>query len=299
MPQKRSCANRLHELQKDFGLSEKELKEAVKEVTTPRKVELPTFHEETKERKRRDEVFSDNPKKKTKKKDKYRYAYWYLEEYLKPKFAKEIYLKYTDFDELVDYAYEETMALIRLNTFVIERDVDPATFYPDPPDDELDIPEIYWDEFDHYCKKHPLKSARDIFERRRKFRKKNRKKRARLYSKKHMRMYDPLFEYDKLQRKEVIKNLQRISWENEIRVQKFQKFVRSLIPDVSVGALALQRFDKQTTELLKKSHERVKEFMKKNGEKPTPIYFDWDDQPRVKYGWFDEQMEVEPEMRRN
>ena len=189
--------------------------------------------------------------------------YWYLEEFLKPEYARKIYEKFADFKEMVDYAYEEAMGVVKACTFVIERDIDPFTIFEDTPDDELDIPEIQWEEFKVYCKKHPLKGgAKDIFERRKRFQKYTRKRRGRYYSKRRMRMYDPLFAMNDMNRKEML---------------------GSLVQDKSIGAEAMRRFDKQTDELLKRHRKRMNQFMKQNGQKPTPITFDFDDEPSVTY----------------
>lgn len=278
--ERKSCASRLHAMQRDFGLSDKDLKNAVRDITTPREVELPTFHEKITKVERRRRKLSEL----TKKQRKYKTVYWYLEEFLKPEYARKIYEKFADFKEMIDYAYEEAMGVVKACTFVIERDIDPFTIFEDTPDDELDIPEIQWEEFKVYCKKHPLKGgARDIFERRKRFQKYTRKRRGRYYSKRRMRMYDPLFAMNDMNRKEMIKNLERITKENEQRVKKFHEMLGSLVQDKSIGAEAMRRFDKQTDELLKRHRKRMNQFMKQNGQKPTPITFDFDDEPSVTY----------------
>lgn len=278
--ERKSCASRLHAMQRDFGLSDKDLKNAVRDITTPREVELPTFHEKITKAERRRRKLSEL----TKKQRKYKTVYWYLEEFLKPEYARKIYEKFADFKDMVDYAYEEAMGVVKACTFVIERDIDPFTIFEDTPDDELDIPEIQWEEFKVYCKKHPLKGgAKDIFERRKRFQKYTRKRRGRYYSKRRMRMYDPLFAMNDMNRKEMIKNLERITRENEQRVKKFHEMLGSLVQDKSIGAEAMRRFDKQTDELLKRHRKRMNQFMKQNGQKPTPITFDFDDEPSVTY----------------
>lgn len=270
----RSCASRLHQIQQDVGLTQKELKQAVREVTRPREVKLPMFHEKaTKvEKERRKYEVGGKLRKRA-------IAYWYLEEYLKPKYAHEIYMKYTDFKELVNYAYERAMDLVQLQTFVVEEDVPYWEMLPVEPMDELDIPETQWKEFGQYCKSHPLKHPRDIFKRRKKFKKYRYKKRGKYYSRKRMMMYDPLFAMTVVDEKEMIKNFNRISKENELRVQKFHEMLDALVKDKSVGSSMLEKFDKQTKEIMSRQRSRVKQFMKERGLKPTPISFSIDDGP--------------------
>lgn len=279
--ERRSCASQLHKMQKDFGLTRRELKEAVKEVARPREVKLPVFHEKrTKQDKLRDKL-----EKKGKKQRRYEIAYWYLEEFLDPSRAWfEYYMVYSDFKELIQHAYDDGIGTIQIMTYVVETDIDPFTIFPDPPEDELDIPEIHWKEFEQYCKTHPLRGgAKDIFPRRERFKKYLRKKRGRYYNKKRMRMYDPLFAMTVVDEKEVVKNLERITRENEIRVKKFHEMLDSLVEDKSIGSLAMKKFDKQTDEILKRHRKRLKSFMDQMGHKPTPLILDFDDDPRVIY----------------
>lgn len=282
-PKRRSCASRLHALQDDFGLSEKELKQAVREVSRPREVKLPTFHEKvSKKEKMRRELETPGNKQR-----KYMIAYWYLEEYLEPEYSHDVYRKHQDFKDLIQYAYEQAMGVIQIGTYIVNTDLDPLTAFPDPPDDELDIPEIQWNEFDVYCKKHPLKGgAKDIFKRRKRFKKYLHKRRGRYYSKKRMRMYDPLFAMTVVDEKEMLKNLERITRENELRVKKFHEMLDSLVSDRSIGAEAMKKFDKQTKDIMSQHRKRLNSFMKQIGQKPTPVTFDFDDEPSITYdGW--------------
>jgi len=84
---RRSNVNKLHDLQKSYGLSSKDLKDAVRQVARPREVELPTFHEKlTKHEKIRRRVERESNKRR-----RYQLARWYLEEYLKPAQANRVY----------------------------------------------------------------------------------------------------------------------------------------------------------------------------------------------------------------
>ena len=278
MAECRSCADRLHQIQRDAGLSDKELKQAVRDVARPREVRLPTFHEKTTKQEKQRRKYEAGGKLR-----KRAIARWYLEEYLKPQYAYEIYMRYPKFKQLVEYAYNQAMALIQVTTFVVESDINPSIVFPAPPVSDLDIPETQWKEFGQYCKSHPLKSPRDIFKRRKKFKKYRYKKRGKYYSRKRMRMYDPLFAMTVVNEKEMIKNLNRISKENELRVQKFHEMLDSLVKDKSVGSAMLEKFDKQTREIMKRQKTRMKQFMKERGHKPTPLTFSIDDGPSVTY----------------
>ena len=271
MPATRSCADRLHQLQKDVGLSDKELKAAIKRHTTPREVKLPTFHEKlTKQEKRRREIMQPGNKKR-----KYKMAYWYLEKYLEPSESWKVYMEHQDFKELVNYAYQMVLNLVQLQTYVTDDDPDIKTFFPDEPDGKYDIPEELDREFKAYAKKHPLKSSRDIIPRRKKFQKYRRKRRRRLYSKKHMRMYDPLFAATIVDSKEMYKNLQRIGRENEIRVRKFQEMLNSLVKDQSIGSEAMSMFNHRTKIIQEQYEKRLDQFMKQSGLKPNPVMYDF------------------------
>lgn len=273
-----SCADRLHRIQKDVGLSEKELKQAVRDVARPRETKLPTYHEKTPKKDKLRKKYEAGGKLRKKS-----IAYWYLEKYLKPAESRKIYMAYPKYKDLVEYAYTQAMALVQLTTFVLDDDVDPMSLFPNTPVDELDIPETQWKEFDRYCKSHPLNSSKDIFKRRKKFKKWRYKRRGRYYSKKRMRMYDPLFAMETIDEKEMLKNLQRISKENELRTQKFHEMLDSLVADKSIGSVAMARFNEQTKELMRRHRSRVKQFMKERGFKQTPVSLSIDDGTSIIY----------------
>lgn len=275
--EKRSCADRLHRIQKDVGLTNKELKSAVRDITRPREVELPKFHEKVSKQEKIKREYDVGGKKR-----KLMIAHWYLEEYLKPAYAEDIYREHPRFKDLVEYAYERAMELVQISTFRMETDVDPLTMFPEKPDDDLDIPDIHWKAFNQYCKTHPLSKSSDIFKRRKKFKKWLGRKHKRYYSKSYMRMYDPVFAMTTVDEKEMIKNLERITHENEVRVKKFHEMLESLVADQSIGSNAMKKFDKQTSELLKRQKTRLKSFMN-NQQTPNPITFEIDDEPSVIY----------------
>lgn len=285
-----SCAERLHQIQKDVGLTGKELKAAVREVCTPRQVSLPVLRE----KKSPEEKLREKIEKKAKKKRKVWMAAWYLEEYLKPEYAQEMYQKYLDYDELVQHAYDEACAIIQLATFTVEYDIDPCEAFPQSPPDELDIPDEQWGAFEKYCEKHPLKSAKDIWVRRRTFKKHLRKKRYKLYSPKRLRMYDPFYAATALDEKEMLENIKNIGKANETRLAKFKQLLDDLVKDQSIGAVAMERFNKQTEELMRQHRKRLHEFAKRTGQgKPRPVTFSWAGGDEVVYDDFDDPDSVD------
>ena len=269
----------LHQIQKDCGITNKDLKEAVETVARPREVELPVFHERLSKKEKK--VFGQT--KKQKKREKYKLVYWYLEEYLKPKYREETYCRFEDdFKGLIEYCYDQVLKLIELSTVVIERDVDPEELLPELDfDPETDIPDTEWKNFKEYCKEHPIERASDIFKRRDKFKKHLRKKRKRLYSKKRLLMYDPLFAMDQVNAKAMKKNLERISRENEQRIQAFNKLLDRLVGDEAISSSAMANFKKHTKAMMARHKDRLDKFIKDAGLEAAVIGYDVDDAPRV------------------
>ena len=82
--------------------------------------------------------------------------------------------------------------------------------------DELDIPDEQWEAFEKYCDKHPLRSVRDIWNRRRRFKKYLRKARYKKYSPRRLRMYDPMYAASAMDAKEMLKSIKEIGKQNEL-----------------------------------------------------------------------------------
>lgn len=279
-----SCADRLHQIQRDVGLTEKELKAAVKEVCTPRQVQLPVLRE----RKSAQDKLREKMAKKSKKHQKRKLAGWFLETYLTPEVAQGFYRKYPDYHVLIDAVYEAAMGVIQLSTYVVELDVDPREAFPQPKVDELDIPDEQWEAFEKYCDKHPLRSVRDIWNRRRRFKKYLRKARYKKYSPRRLRMYDPMYAASAMDAKEMLKSIKEIGKQNETRIAKFQKLLDDLVKDQSIGAVAMERFSQQTDELMRQHRKRMNEFIKKTGQgKPQPFTMDWDGRVTTFDDWDD------------
>mgnify|MGYP003571365851 CR=1 FL=1 len=161
-----------------------------------------------------------------------------------------------------------------MNTMYVEHDIDPNDCFPGRPETELDIPDIQWKEFGEYAKQHPIDDASQIFERRNSFKKHMRKRRKKLYSKRRMRMYDPLFVATRLDEKEMLKNLKRISYENEQRCKRFDAMMSELFEDKSVGSAVMEKFHEQTKLLMKLHEKRIDAFMKQMKHRPAPVAFE-------------------------
>ena len=274
-----SCAARLHEMQKDFGFSNKELKQAIREISQPREVELPTFRMSEEAVRREKEISGE----KVPKQRKYELAWWYLEEYLKPQYAMEIYMKYLKFKDLVNYAYQCALDLIDFLTFRIRKlTVEEVNEMLAPEElDDFDIPPAQEKEFDDYCEKHPLKDANDVITRRENFKEYRYKKRKKLYSPKRLRMYDPVAALTMPNEKAIIKDLKRIGAENERRVQAFNKFMEKYFPNIAKGSVLMSRFNEQTQHLLDANKKRIDEMVKRMGQPPDPIQISIDNQPTI------------------
>lgn len=128
--------------------------------------------------------------------EKYEVAYWFLEEFLKPKYAQEIYFEYADrFEEMVDYCYwfatqwVSELTYDKKDRFISKDDIGYVMDYHQKERDETvcdvggmkfkrleeaeryrrhydidirsnqipDIPDEYWNEFDKWCKSNPIK----------------------------------------------------------------------------------------------------------------------------------------------
>ena len=270
-----SVLDRLHQLQSDMGFDDKELKQAIRRHTTPREVPLPTFHEKVSKY----EKLRIKAEEKGNKERKYKVVYWYLEKYLKKSEAKKIYETHLEFKELVSYVYELALNLVQLQNFVLEDNMDAETVIaelegPQTPG-RYDIPRELEQEFDAYCKKHPISSATEIIPRRRKFQKHRRKRRHAMYSKRRMRIYDPLFAATRQDAKQMYNDLKQIGRENEIRVQKFRQMIEGLVKDQSVGANAMRMFDERTKAVMKQHQKRLDQFARQAGLKPNRVMYDF------------------------
>ena len=87
-------------------------------------------------------------------------------------------------------------------------------------------------------------------------------------------MYDPLFANAAINEKEMLKNLKRIGRENQLRVQKFNEMLDSLVKSKSMGSVALAAFNEQTSRIMERYEERLQQLMKSTKTKPASVVFD-------------------------
>ena len=270
-----SCADYLHKLQADMGFTDEELEDAVTRHCTPREVKLPVFHEKVSKKQKKEA-------KKQKKKGRYQLAWWYLEKFLTPGEAfRRFYSAYRDYEEMVEAACKEATDYIQFDRMIVSKKVDPAEFGYLLPKDDFDIPDDQWKAFKKYCKKHPIKKTTDIEKRRQKFKKHLRKERRKYYDKRRLKMYDPLFAGCPADRDAMLKNIKRISRENEQRIQEFKRLLGTLYKESYVSSAAMSQFSEYTAKVMERHKRRMKEIMKDMDMKPNPITIYEDDKPPV------------------
>ena len=267
-----SYASKIHDIQKDFGFTNSELKQAVKEATRPRVTKLPEFRlkltkEEKRIRKRQRQVMKVR---------KYDLAHWLLNDFLDPDLAEEIYETHLKFKDLVDYASGVAIEYIRFMT-TPRKPTDLNELYPPPPDDEYDIPSIFEKEFEEFEDKHPPRKDEGIIEYRRRFKRHQRKRRRRLYSKKRMRIYDPLYQMDSIDEKKMLDNIKRISRENAEQTREFHRMLDKLYGDRALSADKLAQFKEHTEAMQRASRRRLKEVLRNSIRPPTKITFEFPD----------------------
>lgn len=221
----------------------------------PKTGELPVikFSEDKKEKKR---------KKKNAYKQKCKLAYWYLHEYLKPKYADNVYEYFdNDIDQIIEFGYEMAQDYIqnfvhdpkdeltwdewaakkikeleakderRSNVSLWGADIENA---PGTPviyiNENADIPDLYWGAFEHYCDLHPVKNQKQAKKRRIKFIKKVNKQYMKTYGhaakgkiKKHSGF--GLIDYMTLSvdKERMLANLKKIAKENAKRSEQMKE----------------------------------------------------------------------------
>lgn len=142
---------------------------------------------------------------------------------------------------------------------------------PDGFEDDFDIPDEYWKEFKAYGKKHKKARKRlGMIKFRKKFKRHIMKKR-----KKHLKkatLYDPLFKYQQLKRKEMKKNLKRINEENKCRSEEFAKLMNELVGDTyKVDQAQLKSFKARSEEVMKRVRKQMKDALKSAPKTPLPF----------------------------
>lgn len=295
---KRSCAARLHELQDEFGYSQKELKEAVKARYHPRVVDLPTWEVESTPEEEVETVYMKNQREY----DRYQLANEYLYHKISVAERNKILDRHLgDVEGLVDEAcklaqeWEDPMSFITTAYPATFEDIDkqwnemhgtkPASEQRIRP--SWEIPAELWKKFCKWAKKHPLRKHCDpitaIEERRKKFLKKIRKKakknRLKKYDHKRLRMYDPLYRLDTIEEEEMlqnIKNLKQVMKDGQKRAEEFDKFLGKLYETKTISAESMEKYREYTKKVMENSKRRVDKWLEEAGfPKPSPVYYDF------------------------
>lgn len=249
-----SCKNRLNQLREELNIKNKDNKPKYSMMT---RINItPSKKVQKRERKQLQN-------------EKYKIANWYLNVYLKKPYSNKVYSEHLDFDDLINYCYDQVMQLRQLNT---ERHImSLSELSKVEQDDTLDISSVDWKAYKIYCKEHPIFDSSDIVERRNKFTSKKYKKKKEYY-KKGLMLYDPLFRDCKLNEKRMIKNLERISAENEKRCQEFHAMMERLVGNKSTDSEALKRFDDHTKSVQKQVKKHLSDL--KDFETNLPFYIE-------------------------
>lgn len=261
----RSCADLLHKIQKDVGLSEDELKEAVHRVKSPKIMPLKEFTVDV-EKSRQEREEREHQARKYKKKQRYEIATNWLFVHCTEDQRNAILDASADADEALDIAYRQAMDTIQVLTFVI-RELDPSEVFPEEHVyDPHEIPEEHWKAFGKYIKKHPLKPGESMFRRRERFldkiEQKKEKKLKKYYSPNALKIYDPYYLASMKEEEEFLKDLKRIGAENEERIQQFHGWLDSLFEDPNNGISpeVMKRFDKHSKNAIANHRRRVEQY---------------------------------------
>lgn len=296
MERTKSCRSRLQEIRKELGISKKDYgKGSNRSIHDP----LPEIHIKADKKTKKKE-------KKRKKKQRYMLADWYLNKYLKPKYAQQIFEAFDDFEEMVDYACtmaneylqvftyskkdrktwdewaEEKAKLIyteetRRKDYPLGADMNggigrPVVYL----DENADIPEFYWDAFDEYCEKHPIKKHRDISERRKKFIRKINKQYMRTYGKYAKGTGDPssdITQYMTLcvDKDRMVDNLKKVMKENVARTEQLKKEMGRWIKHCDVSPEFQKKVAAHTDKVMKNQQKRIKKFFADMGIDPATL----------------------------
>ena len=302
---KRTCKDWLQRVREDLGISEEDYGTSMQKEIHSR--DLAVFHEKTPKKEKK-------ARKKAEKKRRYALAYWYLNDYLKPEYSKRVYEAFDDLEDIVDFAYN--LAVEHIENFVktpekrevsweewkkrrtaeleLERarkkdypagiDFDNA---PGTPviyiNENADIPDLYWDAFEHYCDEHPVKNAKQAKKRRVKF--------IKMVNKQYMKTYG---KYAKGKIKagdridtatymalcvdpdRMIDNLKRIQKENEKQAKLFREEMEKWFTEVKCDPVVAKRLLAHSRTVRKQLSTRVDEMMedlRRNGLPMTDVYF--------------------------
>lgn len=246
-----SCKERLRELQKEFKYKPEH----------PEYSSLPVIH-------LKKEKIPKSIRKKHKQ-DKASIALDILYNLFTDEYAVYL-LKTMEYDELVDYCIDWAEAW--KDQLVDRCDGEPLSVLdPESPSvDDFDIPDDEWKSYLEYEKKHKPKNFTDVMDNRKRFKKHVKKGRKRYY-KKGLMIYDPLFKHSHIDEQQMIKNLKRISRENEQRTKEFAKMMNDLVGDNPANQKILKSFEKHTAEVHKRVKRQIRDIEKSAPKTPLPF----------------------------
>lgn len=289
----KSCQARLQEIRKELGIKKKDYgKSPQPDIYN----QLPEIHIKKNKKQAKKE-------KKQRKYQRYQLANWYLNKYLKPEYANSIFEAFDDFEDMVEYAC--TMAYDHIQNCTYEKS-DRKTWdewvvekkerlveeeyrnvdYPLGCDrtqtigrpvvylnESDEIPEYYWDEFERYCKKHPIKKHRDLKERRTKFIKKINKSYMKTYGKYASGDGDPTLDLTKymslcVDKDKMIRNLKRVAKENEARAKQIKNEMDKWFSHKVVSSDFRKKISDHADRVMRDQKKRIKQFIE-----------DWDIDP--------------------
>ena len=189
-------------------------------------------------------------------------------------------MEHLDFDDLVEYTYEQYLYLVEINSV---EEVSPEEVLEDllarEPEqrDPDEIPPALKKEYKAWRKKHPLKKGESILKHRRKFLKKRSDKQYKRFKKirKKAMIYDPLFAESLQDPDEMYRSLISLAESNTARVGEFQDMVEGLVESGDASDETLKMFKRHAKHVLEHQEERIKRFEKEYGIKPTVVEFSY------------------------
>lgn len=286
--QKRSCANRLQQLRKEFGISEDYYDKKEKQTEQPKAVIHLDREKEPKWIRKARNVQKAARQKKDRQ-ERYDVAYWYLETFLKPKYAWEIYSAFDSdhFEDMVDYCYEQAQQWATFMTHdeslsddemidrMLGRDedesrameiagmkfkpIDKAYSHKKEIDigDDWEIPDRYWEEYGRWVKKHKIKRVRDLLPRRMKFLKSINKRNKGF--RKRMMLLDPYTGLSMMSKKKMERRLRKILEENKKRTAKFKQFLEGLVDKGQISEDMMRTFVDRSEDAISRTREHIED----------------------------------------
>ena len=252
-----SCHERLKQLRKELNYDTKK--------NEPETSTLPVIH--LKADKRMKKIRKEMSKKE--KANKAAIARDILYNLFEEWYAKEL-METMEYEELIDFVIDYAKAWKEQLTDFEVMSLD--TLLPEEPfDEDFDIPDDQWDAYVKFEKsqKKSVNGIKDVIKMRKKFKKEVNKKRKH-YVKHGLMIYDPLFKHSKVNEQQMVKNLKRISRENEIRTQEFAKMMNKLVGD-PVNQKLLKSFEEHTKAVIHQVNKQIKDIRKSAPKIPVPF----------------------------